>query len=49
MKMLKTLAVLVAAFFAIKYRKVIKNTAAKLVEQGKSKVMQAKAWLSKVR
>ena len=49
MKALKTLASLVAVVFAIKYRKAIKNIAIKLVEKGKGKVMQAKAWLKEVK
>ena len=39
------LAALVAVVFAIKFRKTIKNTATGVVEKGKGKVMQGKAWL----
>ena len=49
MKAIKKLAALVAVIFAIKYRKDIKNMATKLVEKGRSKVVQTKVWLKEVR
>jgi hypothetical protein len=43
------LAALVAVVFAIKFRKTIKNSATNVVEKGKSKVMQGKAWLKEAK
>jgi len=43
------LAALVALVFAIKFRKTIKNSATKVAEKGKAKVMQGKAWLQEAK